>query len=997
MNSTRPNQHLTTRLPRSLSALETWGFGLTGHVGWIGTAPIIHAAVGSQAIFIWLPGVIVSVLLNLQVQSLGRRWPDVAGGTPNYADRLLKNFPGLGSYVAIGYYIGWVAAPVIYAIVITDLIKANLTPLGIACPETILKVGFTVIAFIVGLSGSRALGILHLFFVVPAAAFLIAFCLQGLGWLAFSIDSPGLLPTHWFSLSIGEWAKWFFISTISVYSCETASSFVADSRQPRKTLHFLSWSAWLIPPVFLGGSWVLTQLATQPGSGDNLYLNLLAASPFWGKPASFFVTLLIAFCCLLSCATAVANTSRILYQLALDRRLSPVFAVVSQRGVLEPALIFTCILSLLCLIWGDISHVVMITGTSYLTSIMGFHLGLWLQRDKPEVLWPWWSFGFFVIEAVVLVVGGLAWSWKDLLIGLLLPIVILIAGKLLSQIQFAPFHPQWWLRRYHAKSSIKNQDFVVLQVIVLISLICSAATVSWIISGKLNRTSAEPNAALLAIILVTLSFVGVAIACWTTLPQISAIDEAHKQAKNLLITTLDTVLDTILIIDEKGKIRHTNPAAETLFQINIQDLTGHHLNEYFSVLPNLPEQWPSRSELTVGQSQTLRIVEATLSRPSSQKSKEYVVILRDITERKQAELALQTSYTTNRALLNAIPDLMFRVNKSGILVNFKVPEGSEMLTFFNKFLGKSLSEILPPELAHLSMHCLEQALQTGKLQIFESQLELNKQLHDYEARLVVSAEDEVMAIVRDITERKRAESDIQNALEKEKELSELKSRFVSMASHEFRTPLTTIFSSSELLQDYGHKWAEEKKLLHYQRIQTAVKHMIQLLNDVLLIGQAEAGHFKFCPAQMDIVQFCHDLVEEMQITTKNHTIASNVQIKSSTVELDEKLLRHILSNLLSNAIKYSPSGGTINFVLIEELEKLIFQVQDSGIGIPVADQAKLFDSFHRATNVGTISGTGLGLAIVKKAVDLHGGNITVESEVRSGTTFTVSLPIIRNI
>lgn len=997
MNSTKPNQPSTTRLQRSLSSVETWGFGLTGHVGWIGTAPVIHAALGEQAIFVWLPGVIVSVLLNLQVQSLGRRWPEIAGGTPNYTSRLLKKYPWLARYAAIGYYLGWTAAPAVYAIVLAGLIKANLDPLGIACPEIILKIGFTAIAFIVGLSGSRALGILHLFFVIPAITFLLLFCLQGLSWVAFSNTSSGLFLTHWPELSFGEWTKWFFIATYSVYSCETASSFIADSRQPRETVRFLSWAAWLIPLVFFGGSWVLAQLASQPGIGDNLYLNLLAATPFWGKPASFLVTLLIAFCCLLSCATAVANTSRILYQLALDGHLSPVFAVVSQQGVVEPALIFTCILSLFCLVWGDISHVVMVTGTSYLISIMGFHLGLWLHRDRRFVLWPWLSLGFFIVETVVLVVGGLAWSWEDLLLGILLPIAILLGDKLLSNIQFAPFHPQWWLQRYNAKSRIKNQDFVVLQVIVLISLICSAATISWVISEKLNRTSGEPNAALLAVILVTLSFVGVAIACWTTLPQISAIDEAHKQAKNLLITTLDTVPDTILILDEKGKIRHTNPAAEILFQINLQDLTGHHLNEYFSVLPSLPDHWPSRSELTLERDQTLRIVEATLSQPSNQKSKEYVVILRDITERKQAELALQTSYTTNRALLNAIPDLMFRLNKSGILVNFKVPEGTEMLTFFNKFLGKSLSEILPPELAHLSMHCLEQALQTGKLQIFESQLELNKQLHDYEARLVVSAEDEVMAIVRDITERKRAESDIQNALEKEKELSELKSRFVSMASHEFRTPLTTILSSSELLQDYGHKWAEEKKLLHYQRIQTAVKHMIQLLNDVLLIGQAEAGHFKFCPAQMDIVQFCHDLVEEMQITTKNHTIASNVQIKSSTVELDEKLLRHILSNLLSNAIKYSPSGGTINFVLIEELEKLIFQVQDSGIGIPVADQAKLFDSFHRATNVGTISGTGLGLAIVKKAVDLHGGNITVESEVRSGTTFTVSLPIIRNI
>ncbi len=336
-------QHPAMQLQRSLGTLETWGFGLTGHVGWIGTAPVIHAALGPKAIFVWLPGVFVSVVLNLQVQHLGMCWPNMAGGTPNYAARLLKKYPLLARYTAIGYFLGWVAAPAVYAIVLTDLIATSLELSGIPCPETALKFGFTAIAFIVGLSGTRTLGILHLFFVVPAVVSLLAFCLQGIGWLALSPQSPGFFPSELSPPSFGEWAKWFFISTYSVYSCETASSFVADSRKPAKTTQFLKFAAWLVPVVFLGGSWVLMQLANQP-VGDNLYLNLLtAAKPFWGESASLIVTLLISFCCLLSCATTVSNTSRILYQLSLDGHLSPVFAVVSKRGVLGPALLFTFI------------------------------------------------------------------------------------------------------------------------------------------------------------------------------------------------------------------------------------------------------------------------------------------------------------------------------------------------------------------------------------------------------------------------------------------------------------------------------------------------------------------------------------------------------------------------------------------------------------------------------------------------------------------------------
>lgn len=248
--------------------------------------------------------------------------------------------------------------------------------------------------------------------------------------------------------------------------------------------------------------------------------------------------------------------------------------------------------------------------------------------------------------------------------------------------------------------------------------------------------------------------------------------------------------------------------------------------------------------------------------------------------------------------------------------------------------------------------------------------------------------------VEDMTERKQVEADIRNALEKEKELNELKSNFVTTTSHEFRTPLATILSSADLLQKYSHKLREEQKFTHLKQIQTTVKHMTQLLNDVLLIGKAEAGKLECNPAPLDLVGFCQVLVEDLRLINikGNHTITFVNQGDSTNVCLDEKLLRHILSNLLSNAIKYSPQGGTVHFELVCQQESAIFHIQDEGIGISTADQAQLFDSFYRASNVGTISGTGLGLAIVKKSVDLHGGKITMHSKVGVGTTFTVALP-----
>ncbi|MBW4679762.1 MAG: PAS domain S-box protein [Microcoleus vaginatus WJT46-NPBG5] len=273
----------------------------------------------------------------------------------------------------------------------------------------------------------------------------------------------------------------------------------------------------------------------------------------------------------------------------------------------------------------------------------------------------------------------------------------------------------------------------------------------------------------------------------------------------------------------------------------------------------------------------------------------------------------------------------------------------------------------------------------------------------------------IAGVAEDITERKHFIAELSKALETEKELNELKSRFVYMVSHEFRNPLASIVMSVELLERYADRASTEKKNQYFRRIKSAVKQMIDLLENVLLIGRTEMGKLSFDPVPVDLEAFCRELVEDCQLRAGNiHTItfinhssdasrnslslSANSLMPVSPVSnflpcLDEKLLHQILSNLLSNAIKYSPQGGTVHLGLSYQRSEIIFEITDEGIGIPLEEQPYLFDSFHRATNVGKIPGTGLGLAIVKKAVDLHGGTITVHSEVGIGTTFTVRLPI----
>lgn len=260
------------------------------------------------------------------------------------------------------------------------------------------------------------------------------------------------------------------------------------------------------------------------------------------------------------------------------------------------------------------------------------------------------------------------------------------------------------------------------------------------------------------------------------------------------------------------------------------------------------------------------------------------------------------------------------------------------------------------------------------------------------------------AVAQDITERKRAEEETIKALQKEKELSELRSRFVSMVSHEFRNPLSSIISAADLLEYYIETASTEKKLQYIERIQNASTTMNELLEDVLVIGRHEANKVVFQPTEINLIEFGQKIIKEIEFSlNRANQIIFKCQayLDSDKNDLnhnicgffDEKLLRQILSNLLSNAIKYSANNALIYLDLIGRDSEVIFMVKDSGIGIPSDDLPHLFESFHRCQNVGMISGTGLGLTIVKRSVDMHGGQIFVESEVGVGTTFTVTLPL----
>ncbi len=253
---------------------------------------------------------------------------------------------------------------------------------------------------------------------------------------------------------------------------------------------------------------------------------------------------------------------------------------------------------------------------------------------------------------------------------------------------------------------------------------------------------------------------------------------------------------------------------------------------------------------------------------------------------------------------------------------------------------------------------------------------------------------------KEIQEREAAENalraseqEIRKALAKEKELSELKSRFVSMASHEFRTPLSTILSSADLIEAYKLSEQQAKRERHTIRIKSAVVNLTNILNDFLSLSRFEEGKIQVSPVEFDIQDFCGEIMEEIKVLLKpEQSIEPLLECERQILVLDKKMLKNVFFNLLSNAIKYSDPGKKITCSIRTSADVLHISIADEGIGIPEEEQKHLFSPFFRAHNVENIQGTGLGLNIVKRYVELMQGNIHFESRLGQGTTFYISIP-----
>lgn len=252
----------------------------------------------------------------------------------------------------------------------------------------------------------------------------------------------------------------------------------------------------------------------------------------------------------------------------------------------------------------------------------------------------------------------------------------------------------------------------------------------------------------------------------------------------------------------------------------------------------------------------------------------------------------------------------------------------------------------------------------------------------------------LVALAVETDERQKVQEALRQALEREKEIVELKTNFVSLVSHEFRTPLGVIVSAADILENYFDRMTPEQRRGHLQDIRYSAQQMSGLMEEVLLLGKVESGRMVCRREPLPLAELCQRVVDEqLSVTNRKCPIELELAGQAGSAEGDETLLRHILNNLLSNAVKYSPAGRPVRLRVRQEREFAVFEVEDRGIGIEPEDQRHLFTAFQRGRNVGSTPGTGLGLVIVKRCVDLHGGALTFRSQPRAGTCFTVRIPM----
>jgi PAS domain S-box-containing protein len=489
-------------------------------------------------------------------------------------------------------------------------------------------------------------------------------------------------------------------------------------------------------------------------------------------------------------------------------------------------------------------------------------------------------------------------------------------------------------------------------------------------------------------------------------------ERSLSDATQRLEAMIATANDAVITIDERNRIIDWNAAAERIFGWRRDDALGKDLAALIIPIAHRAQHVAGIAMFLregTGKIFNRRVETQALRRSGEEFDAELSVwpvrttqgwtfssFIRDISRRKTAERALAESEAKYRKVVENVNEGI--IVTAGGRILYANPRALD-ITGLDDDTARSRPFI---EFIHAEdrERVLNNHMQRLRGEPVENHYQFRVMHRNGEARwLEISAvvfewqdTPATLNFLIDVTERRQSEQDMLSALARERELSELKSRFVAVASHEFRTPLAAILSSIELLDDYGPRLPEEERKEIVGLIKNAVARMNKMVEQVLVTSRLDAGSFAFEPRARSVPDLLVQVAAEMD---QSHPQAARIAMRCEGVEqarlVDGKLVSHILVNLLTNALKYSPPDSGVTCTATAEGERLHLAIADLGIGIPPADLPRLFESFHRGTNVGNIQGTGIGLHIVKECVALHRGSIEVQSGAGQGATFHVRL------
>lgn len=488
---------------------------------------------------------------------------------------------------------------------------------------------------------------------------------------------------------------------------------------------------------------------------------------------------------------------------------------------------------------------------------------------------------------------------------------------------------------------------------------------------------------------------------------------ASEQQLEAINRTLKAIINAspiaIYLVDDKFRAQVWSPAAELLFGWKAEEIIGKTLD----YVPTEQQEESSAFWKQLRAGERLPVLEITrlrkegtpiLIRLATAATYDHmgnftgiVGLAQDITAEREAHTQLE--YQAN--LLQNVSDAIVSVDLKARVTSWN--HAAERLYGWtaDEVMGKPMRDFVNTQYINSSVEALTETLyDTGEWHGEIAQTCKDGRVLSVQSSIVTLKDANgqaygAVAINRDMTwqqelyaemvERQRLQQD----LDREQEMRTVRNRFVSMVSHEFRTPLAAIQSSADILSHYNHKLSEEKRQQFIAQIQDQVRQVTELLNDFLMLSRMEAVNVKTDLKIVDVAACLREAVESVQLSYPARKIDVDMSEGCPELALDRKLIRQAFMNLMSNALKYSTQGTTVNVTLTCSGEDVRIEVRDQGIGVPKADQERLFEPFFRASNVGEIEGTGLGLAIVRRAVEVHGGTIAIDSTVGVGTAITL--------